>query len=137
MKTCSTCKRQLPRAEFYAHARSADGLQSSCKTCQRERNARPHFKRWRNIKDRVFKESHKEHRNYGGRGITMHPEWVDSYEAFRDYIERELGPCPPEHTLDRIDNDGHYVPGNLRWATPMVQTHNRRVSACKEERKAA
>ena len=66
----------------------------------------------------------------------MHPEWVDSYEAFRDYIERALGPCPPGHSLDRIDNDGGYAPGNLRWATPLAQTHNRRVSVVRWEKAA-
>jgi hypothetical protein len=136
MKTCSTCKRQLLLGAFYRHATAPSGVQSDCKECQRTRNARPHFKRWRNIKDRLFKEGHKEFANYRGRGITMWAAWRHSYEAFRHYIETTLGPCPPGHSLDRIDNDGHYVPGNLRWATPPVQTHNRRGNRT-EERKAA
>jgi hypothetical protein len=83
MKTCSTCKRQLPLGAFYRHATAPPGVQSDCKECQRTRNARPHFKRWRNIKDRLFKEGHKEFANYGGRGITMWAAWRHSYEAFR------------------------------------------------------
>jgi len=136
MKTCSKCKRLLPLTAFYRHAKTKDGLQTVCAECQRARSAQPHRKRWRNIIDRCFSPTHREFKNYGGRGITMWAAWRHSYEAFRHCIETTLGPCPPGHSLDRIDNDGHYVPGNLRWATPLVQTHNRRVSRT-EERKAA
>jgi hypothetical protein len=137
MKRCTTCGVEKPMTEFYTHIRF--GHQAACKDCQKARNARPHFKRWRNIRDRVFNTQHKEYRNYGGRGITMHSEWAKSYAAFRHWIEENLGPCPAGHSLDRIDNDGNYAPGNLRWATPMMQTQNRRVSVAArwEERKAA
>jgi hypothetical protein len=138
MKICSSCKAEKPVTEFYSHSRSADGFQSDCKACQRARNARPHFKRWRNMKARIFNQNHKEYSNYGGRGITMHPDWINDYPAFRDWLEANLGSCPEGHSLDRINNEGNYVPGNLRWASPLVQTHNRRVSIpVWSERKAA
>jgi hypothetical protein len=139
MKTCSACKRAKPASAFYRHSKTKDGLQTACRECQRARSASrnaAHYRRWRNINDRVFKTTHKEFHNYGGRGITMAPEWANDYEAFKIYIESELGPCPEGHSLDRIDNDGHYVPGNLRWATPLVQTHNRRVSVVRWEKAA-
>lgn len=64
---------------------------------------------------------------YGGRGIAVYGPWESDFQAFLDYIESDLGPKPtPAHTLDRIDNDGNYEPGNLRWATPSEQQLNRR-----------
>jgi|SRR5579859_591152 len=60
--------------------------------------------------------------NYGGRGIQFR------FASFEEFLA-ELGPKPgPEHSLDRIDNDGNYEVGNVRWATPLEQVHNRRCS---------
>jgi hypothetical protein len=58
-------------------------------------------------------------------GITVFPGWQDSFSSFRDYITVNLGPRPPRHSLDRIDNAKGYEPGNLRWATPREQSNNR------------
>jgi len=59
---------------------------------------------------------------YVGRGITVHPEWLVSFEAFL----RDLGEAPsPDHSLDRINSNGHYVPGNVRWATDFEQNRNK------------
>jgi hypothetical protein len=126
LKSCPKCKRQLPRWEFYAHSQTKDGLQTQCKTCQKTHSSERHRKRWSNIKARVLNPAHKEYPNYGGRGIAMHPDWADSFKAFRDWIEANLGPCPAGHSLDRIDNGRGYEPGNLRWASAYEQTHNRR-----------
>lgn len=65
--------------------------------------------------------------DYGGRGIRMYKEWFDGYQAFRAYVKSNIGDRPkPEYTLDRIDNDRGYVPGNIRWASKMLQVYNRR-----------
>lgn len=57
---------------------------------------------------------------YGGRGIKF------LFESFEQFVS-ELGPKPsPEHSLDRIENDGNYEPGNIRWATASEQNRNRR-----------
>lgn len=61
-------------------------------------------------------------RNYLGRGVQMSPEWQDDFFAF----EAAVGARPsPEHTLDRVDNDKGYFPGNVRWAMKKTQGNNR------------
>lgn len=86
-------------------------------------------KLWVSIKRRCFDKKWEKFYLWGGRGITMHPDWIDNYPAFAAYIRENLGPRPsPRHSVDRIDNDGHYEPGNLRWATAEEQSANRRCS---------
>ena len=59
---------------------------------------------------------------YGARGITVCARWRESFEAFLE----DMGPCPPEMSIDREKNDQGYNPDNCRWATVEVQQSNRR-----------
>lgn len=78
---------------------------------------------WAQAKQRVTNPNNTRWAYYGGRGIRMCREWLDSFEAFIAYI----GPRPPGMSLDRINNDGHYEPGNVRWADASTQRRNRRL----------
>lgn len=83
---------------------------------------------YRRILNRCFNKKTPDYDKYGGRGITFHKEWVGNFESFYNYIKKELGERPTEkHSLDRINNDGNYEPGNIRWADKETQARNRRV----------
>ena len=77
---------------------------------------------WLAMKARCHRKTYPERRFYGGRGISVCDRWRNSFEAFYE----DMGDCPPGRSIDRIDNDGNYEPGNCRWATWDQQISNRR-----------
>lgn len=84
------------------------------------------------IRKRCQQPNDKQFPDYGGRGIEIFPAWRKDSRAFFEWIEENLGPRPEGMTLDRIDNDGNYEPGNLRWATQSEQNRNQRPRTLKE-----
>lgn len=76
--------------------------------------------------DRCHNEKHPHYRNYGERGVEVCGEWRDSVSGFTAFFIH-IGPRPsPDHSLDRIDNNDGYRPGNVRWADRTTQQRNRR-----------
>jgi hypothetical protein len=66
---------------------------------------------WTNIKTRCYNQNTRAYQNYGARGITLCAEWDASFDVFLAAV----GPAPSRlHSLDRIDNDRGYEPGNMR-----------------------
>jgi len=81
------------------------------------------YRCWQNLKTRCLNRKYKQYSDYGGRGIKVCDRWKDSFENFY----KDMGPKPgPNYSIDRINNDGNYEPGNCRWGTCEEQRINQR-----------
>lgn len=88
------------------------------------------YESWNSMKKRCLNPNTLDYKNYGGRGISIYSEWVNSFKSFIDYI----GLKPDiTYSLDRINSDGNYEPGNVRWANPKEQRLNQRPKVFKSE----
>lgn len=84
---------------------------------------RPEYNIWCAMRERCSNPNNKGYKYYGARGIKVDQEWQGSFETFF----RDVGPRPsPQHSIDRINNNGNYEPGNVRWATVYEQAQNKR-----------
>lgn len=87
-----------------------------------ERNYKAEYQCWQDMRRRCLNPKRRDYARYGGRGIKVCDRWA----SFATFLA-DMGPRPsPKHSLDRIDNLGHYEPGNCKWATAAEQTRNRR-----------
>lgn len=83
----------------------------------------PEYSSWVSMKGRCEYECVNSYELYGGRGIDVCDRWKNSFENFL----ADMGPKPsPQHSIDRIDGNKEYEPGNCRWSTALEQRHNRR-----------
>ena len=86
---------------------------------------RPLYRTWSSMKQRCLNPKHEAYPNYGGRGIKVCDRWMN-YDIYIEDILKKIGPKPEDKSLDRIDNEGHYEPDNVRWATRKEQNNNKR-----------
>jgi len=103
------------------------GKSKSCKYCAPIKHGLAkkypaEYRSWCSARNRCNNFSNKNYPNYGGRGIKFSKAWTH----FKDFL-KDMGMRPPDnYSLDRIDNNGHYEPGNCRWATASEQNSNQR-----------
>lgn len=95
----------------HGHTGSADGKRRT-----------PTYYTWQKMRERCNDPKHIAFRYYGARGIKVCDRWQTSFDAFLS----DVGDRPEGRTLDRINPDGNYEPGNVRWATAKEQQANRR-----------
>ena len=129
------CECGNQRIVIAAHLRN--GNTQSCGCWQKERakavgkSNRRHgdkssreWKSWQAMRSRCLNPHATGYRNYGGRGISICERWA-RYEHFLEDMGRRPS---PQHSLDRIDSNGNYEPGNCRWASPEQQMRNIRTN---------
>ena len=76
---------------------------------------------WKGVRHRINNPNCFDYKDYGGRGITICERW-DDYENFLS----DLGECPPDYSIERIDVNGNYCPENCCWIHKSLQNKNKR-----------
>lgn len=113
----------------------ADNLFKSTKSCgclSKIKNYTKHgeaqktaeYRAWCCMKSRCYNPNNCSYKNYGGRGIQVYQAWINDYESFLSYMGRKPF---PSWSMDRINPNGNYEPGNVRWASPQLQNKNKRI----------
>jgi hypothetical protein len=110
-KSCGCAAREATRRRSTKHGHARRGQHTRV------------YDAWVHAKQRCYNPRNKDFPSYGGRNIGMHSDYRDDFLALYADV---LDPPSADLTLDRINNDGNYEPGNLRWAPPSVQSANRR-----------
>lgn len=83
------------------------------------------YRTWISIRRRCTLRTHKDYQWYGARGISVCDRWNSSFESFL----ADMGEAPEGMSIDRINNNGDYEPGNCKWSTATEQNQNRRPSS--------
>lgn len=126
-RSCGCLRRETTAATGRANA----GKPRMAKHSRGASTGHPLYNTWKNILARCENPNCPDYPAYGGRGIRLHDAWHD-FAVFVAELEAEIGPRPaevylsgfPKYTLDRVNPDSGYDPGNLRWADAGTQARN-------------
>lgn len=126
IKRCTKCQHEKSISEFRVKDKKPI---SRCRSCERSRvyhtslwpTRAPTYRSWKGMFQRCTNPKTESFKYYGARGITVCARWLIYENFFSD-----MGPRPPNHSIDRIDVNGNYEPGNCRWATAKQQSKNKR-----------
>jgi hypothetical protein len=119
-KSCGCLNKRV--AQITGEKRSIHGHTRKCNSSgDRQNRTSPTYSSWMAMRERCYRKSRKNYRNYGGRGITVCERWHD----FTNFLA-DMGERPKGMTLDRKDVDGNCEPGNCVWATKKEQMRNTR-----------
>lgn len=114
-------KSKCSRATMYRRLKRFDTLEDATFIKQRGARCTREGQTWYDMIQRCTNPVNKSWANYGGRGISVCERWM----KFDNFLE-DMGPKPmPSLSIDRIDNDGDYEPGNCRWADSVIQNNNK------------
>lgn len=128
-----TCQCSCGTVQGVAGYNLRSGKSTQCTDCRSEVAAKKRtthgksktveYRTWQAMKTRCYNPKSRWYAYWGGRGVRVAPEWINDFPAFLAHV----GPrAHPGLSIDRIDSNGHYEPGNVRWATAHQQAKNRR-----------
>lgn len=112
-RSCGCLSREVAAQRNRRHGATVGGSQT------------PEYRSYKSMRERCLNPNHRYYKNYGGRGITICPRWLEGFENFLADMGRRPSPA---HTLDRKENDRPYSPDNCRWLLRKDQNRNTRVA---------
>jgi hypothetical protein len=134
--SCGNTKEVIGSSLKNGHSKSCGCLQKDINIkratkhgCANTGKLTKEYKAYWHMYSRCTNPNNAGYKNYGGRGITICDRWLEPIKGFTNFLE-DVGYAPSsEYSLDRINNDGNYETGNIRWATRTVQNINQRIQS--------